>query len=430
MTIQEILEEDQKIRARAIREQRPLTPEEAGKISALFDLADVISTRDDSLPLLAGRPDPQDHPGTRIGSSSSRGGGPVADRSYRGMFGNVKLDSKDFETFGDFAVAATIAGQTGVVNPLLLPRAALTEGVPSDGGFLVPEPLAADVFDVALESEIVRPRAQVWSLRSATLKIPASVIGDHSTNVFGGMVAYYKNEAGSLTAAEPKFREMELTAWKLTVYGKGSTEWFQDAIVSERYLQSACAAALGWYSDVNYLNGDGAGKPMGVLNAACTISVAKETAQLAATIVYDNVTKMLSRLNPGSFGNAVWVCHPTTIPQLLSLSIPVGTGGSHIPLVTKSAGVYSMLTLPILFSEKAATLGTSGDIILADFSQYVVGLRKELRFETTKHASFTTDEIDYRCIIRHDGQPLWSEALTLRDGTTTVSPFVVLETRG
>jgi len=34
-----------------------------------------------------------------------------------------------------------------------------------------------------------------------------------------------------------------------------------------------------------------------------------------------------------------------------------------------------------------------------------------------------------RIIERHDGQSLWNEALTLEDGSTTVSPFVVLGAR-
>ena len=67
--------------------------------------------------------------------------------------------------------------------------------------------------------------------------------------------------------------------------------------------------------------------------------------------------------------------------------------------------------------------------MLADFSQYVVGLREGMRFDNSIHAHFTTDEVLARLIERHDGQPLWDTALTLQDGTTTVSPFVTLGTR-
>jgi HK97 family phage major capsid protein len=53
---------------------------------------------------------------------------------------------------------------------------------------------------------------------------------------------------------------------------------------------------------------------------------------------------------------------------------------------------------------------------LCDFSQYVVGLRGQMRLDTSIHVHFSTDELLARLIERHDGMPLWSEALTLQDG--------------
>lgn len=63
---------------------------------------------------------------------------------------------------------------------------------------------------------------------------------------------------------------------------------------------------------------------------------------------------------------------------------------------------------------------------MADLSQYCVGLRSGMRFDVSIHTHFSTDEILARLIERYDVQPLWDTALTLEDGSTTVSPFVVL----
>ena len=73
--------------------------------------------------------------------------------------------------------------------------------------------------------------------------------------------------------------------------------------------------------------------------------------------------------------------------------------------------------------------GDKRDVMLVDFSQYVVGLRSEMRFDQSIHVGFSTDEILARLIERHDGQPLWNSALTLADGTTQVSPFICLAAR-
>jgi hypothetical protein len=75
----------------------------------------------------------------------------------------------------------------------------------------------------------------------------------------------------------------------------------------------------------------------------CTIQVAKETGQ-GKTIVYENLAKMMSRMFAGSFGNSVWVCHQTTIPQLLQLSLAVGTGGAPVPVLNQANGQFTMLT--------------------------------------------------------------------------------------
>ena len=189
-----------------------------------------------------------------------------------------------------------------------------------------------------------------------------------------------------MTGAEAKFRQMTLTANKLTCYGVTSNELLDDGLKIEETIGKTFTGALSWYLDRDFLKGDGAGKPLGVLNAACLITVAKEGGQAADTIEYANLTKMLSRLHPASLRNAVWVCHSSTIPQLLSLSIPVGTGGSFYPAMSETNGNYRMLSRPVIFSEKGESLGDVGDIILADFSQYAIGLRKEMRLESSIHA--------------------------------------------
>ena len=135
-------------------------------------------------------------------------------------------------------------------------------------------------------------------------------------------------------------------------------------------MSSTFSNGLSWYLDRAFLKGDGAGKPLGVLNSPCLISQAKEDGQTAATICYENLAKMLSRLHSACFPRSVWVAHPTTIPQLLALGIAVGDGGSAVPVMKESSGKFSKLTRPVIFSEKMETLGSEGDIMLADFSQY------------------------------------------------------------
>ena len=70
--------------------------------------------------------------------------------TYREMWPDAFMRNDGFETFGDYL--AVIDG--GLHHPAI--RAAGTEGVPSGGGFFVPEEFAAQMLDASLENEIVR----------------------------------------------------------------------------------------------------------------------------------------------------------------------------------------------------------------------------------------------------------------------------------
>ena len=349
-------------------------------------------------------------------------------RSYRSLFcskpDSPPLDRGGWASFGEFARAI----QHKLSDERI--QRSLQEGIGSDGGFSVPTAFAAEVFDVALEQEIVRPRALIVPMKTDEKKIPATTIGDHSSNLYGGVISYWESEGSTLTQAEPTFRSLKLKAKKLTCYGIATAEWEEDVPGSVSMIDKTFANAIGFYLDKAFLKGSGAGQPLGILNSPCLIAVAEEGGQDADTINYPNLCNMLARLHPASYANSIWVAHTSTIPQLLQLSHIVGTAGSLVPALKDAGrGTWTLLTRPVVFTEKLEPLGDQGDILLADMSQYAIGMRRELRFDVSIHVKFASDQVAYRAIARIDGQPLWDEALTLEDGSTTVSPFVTLVER-
>ena len=349
-------------------------------------------------------------------------------RSYRSLFCRSRQDpTPSHDGWKDFAEFAT-AIKLGLNDERV--QRSLVEGVPSDGGFAVPSAISAEIFDASLEDEIVRPMALIVPMKTDERKIPATTIGSHDSNLYGGVVGYWQSEGGTMTQAEPTFRSIKLKAQKLTVYGIASSEWEEDVPGSLQALQQTFIKGLGWYLDRAFIKGSGAGQPLGFLNSPCLIAVDKAGGQDADTITYPNLCNMLARLHPACYAKSVWVAHISTIPELLQLSHIVGTGGTLVPVLKDAGGgKWNLLTRPVIFTEKMEVLGDQGDIALCDFTQYAIGMRKELRFETSIHVKFASDEIAHRCIARVDGQPMWDEALTLEDGTTTVSPFVTLAER-
>jgi HK97 family phage major capsid protein len=84
---------------------------------------------------------------------------------------------------------------------------------------------------------------------------------------------------------------------------------------------------------------------------------------------------------------------------------------------------------PVIPIEQCDTVGTRGDIILADMSQYLVADKGGVQSASSIHISFLLDETAFRFVYRVDGMPLWNAPLTPFLGANTLSPFVTLITR-
>jgi HK97 family phage major capsid protein len=133
---------------------------------------------------------------------------------------------------------------------------------------------------------------------------------------------------------------------------------------------------------------------------------------------------------PSSLGRAVWICSINTFPELATMALSVGTGGSAIWLNNGAVGPpMTILGRPVIFTEKTPTLGTVGDICLVDFGFYLIGDRQVMSAMSSPHFKFQNDQTAYRIIERVDGRPWIQSAITPRNNGDTLSPFVALATR-
>ncbi|MFC5834647.1 phage major capsid protein [Nonomuraea insulae] len=303
--------------------------------------------------------------------------------------------------------------------------------IPADGGFLIPETLRSTLLQVALEMAIVRPRATVIPMDSLRVPFPTIDETTHAGSVYGGMVGYWTEEAGALSETEAKFGRVVLEAKKLTGYSEVPNELFQDSIVSfAAFLNQVWPKAIAFFEDLAFFSGTGVGEPLGFLKAPSAVSVAKESGQAGDTIVWENIVKMYSRMLPSSLGSAVWVAHVDTFPELATMALSVGTGGGPIWLNNGVEGPpMTILGRPVIFSEKAETLGDAGDLNFVDFSYYLLGDRQAMSMETSPHYKFANDKTAVRIIERVDGRPWLQSAITPAKGSNTLSAYVKIAAR-
>ncbi len=125
--------------------------------------------------------------------------------------------------------------------------------------------------------------------------------------------------------------------------------------------------------------------------------------------------------------SGVWVHCPSAVLQFkdsTSRGVLFGTGQD--PHVRPRRRKWSLLGFPMYCSEKLPPLGTKGDLILIDPLYYLIGDRATLTISASDHVNFLKNQVTFRVTRRTDGQPWIEKPITLQDGSTTVSPFVVL----
>jgi HK97 family phage major capsid protein len=419
--------------------------------SAVFDaVRESNGGRSPKVTFSGGRPSLKMPDLTQNYNEVSRGRGTVYNKTSPG----ARLDNAltPEEQFGDIGEMLRAIRATGVPHShpgerdaliAKLTRATQIQNsfgseVPDAGGFLIPELMRSELFQLALESEIVRNYATVIPM--STLRVPIPYVDDtsHASSLFGGITFYWAEEGATLTESQAKFGRLVLDAKKLTGFFKVPNELLQDAPAFTSWFNQRIPAGLAWWEDLYFMRGTGVGEPLGFVSCPASVQVAKQSGQLTNTIVWENIVGMYARMLPSSLGKAVWVANIDTFPELATMALAVGTGGGPIWIGSYGGGgtngtqtpPMTILGRPVIFTEKTPALTSTGDINFVDLSYYLIGDRQSVAVAASDQFAFQNDQTVYRIITRLDGQPWLQSALTPHsDSTNTLSPFVQIAAR-
>jgi len=298
----------------------------------------------------------------------------------------------------------------------------LNEGVSSQGGFLVPPAIAAGIIQkmngVGTVMSLFPPQGvegngMVWNVVDETSRATGSRMG--------GVRAYWLNEAGTKTSSAPKFRQLELKLKKVIGLCYATDELLEDATALGGWLAREVPNELRFAVEDAIFNGDGVGKPLGILGSAALKSAVRTDASEIDAL---DIGRMWAARYPYA-SDYVWFVNPTCFPQLLNMVI------GNMPVYTTAGGISGLpygtiLGRPVVETEYNPSLGTLGDILLISPSQYyLIDKSGGIQTASSIHVNFTTDETAFRFVYRVDGAPLWYTTLTGKD-TNTYSPYVAL----
>src|ERR1700678_31722 len=293
--------------------------------------------------------------------------------------------------------------------------AGASEAVPSDGGFLLQAEWSHQIVKRMYDTGALFSRCTVMPItkpNSNALKFPQiDEVSRAMGSRWGGVRGYYENEADAMVASRPRFMASEITANKITALCYLTDELLEDSDAVGNWLYYALSSELLFKLEWAIVNGDGVGKPQGILSSPALITVAAQPGQQSATVNSMNVTGMVSSMWTPSYNSpgTIWLYHETLLPQLASLQTIVGAAGSESKLwqwATAADQFDTLAGFPCVQSEYCQIAGTPGDLLLVDMNRYVIAMRELFRSELSIHVLFLQDTATYRCIIRAGGQTI------------------------
>jgi HK97 family phage major capsid protein len=360
--------------------------------------------------------------------------------ALEGSAGGDVVPVPKFKSLGEqlIAVRNSAMGFGSRIDPRLIQAAAsgTSEAVPSDGGFLVQTDFSEQLLQRTYADGQISGRVTRYPISAQSNRLKINAIDEDSRvdgSRWGGVQAFWANEADAFTGAKPKFRQIELALNKLTGLCYATDELLQDAAALEAVIMDAFPKEFTFKVEDAIVNGTGAGQPLGIINSGAVLQIAKDSGDSGPTVSTNDVLNMWSRMFATSRMNCVWLINQDVEPKLYPLTL--GSGTAVILLYTppktgnNQQNYGQMLGAPVIPVEHCATLGTPGDIILADLSQYIMSDKGAPQAASSIHVRFLNDETTFRFVYRVDGQPTWKKPLTPKNGSNTQSPFITLATR-
>ena len=415
-----------------------LTEEEAAEVDALLDEAEARAAEIEKAQAASARKARLNTVLEDLDKSAGR-------NTVAGAVSQVRVtkeawaddDNKGYKTPSEFLLDVMDAGRHHRISERLQPlRVEMTAGSDEQGGyadpyggFLVPEGFSPDLLRMEAEADPMAGKTTKIPMATPSLTIPARVDKDHSSSVSGGLRVYRRAETDTVTASRMAFEQVRLEAAPLMGIAYATEEILTDSPIS-----FAALLAQGFGDEITAkivderLNGTGVGEFMGVMNSPCLVSITKETGQAADTVLTENIIKMRSQV--WGYNNAIWMANHDCLPQLMTLVLEIGAGGVPIYHTTlREDHADTLLGRPIVYTEYMQTLGDKGDLLCANWTQYLEATYQPLQGAESIHVRFIYNERAYRFTIRNAGAPWWRTYLTPKNSTAYLSPFVTLDAR-
>ena len=286
-------------------------------------------------------------------------------------------------------------------NPLPEIVNALQVGQDSEGGYLVPDEYERTLVDALREENVFRRLAHVIHTSSGDRKIP--LVASKGT-------ASWIDEEGAYVESDDAFGQISIGAYKLGTMIKVSEELLNDSVFDiEAYITSEFTRRIGAREEESFLNGDGVGKPVGILAASGGADVGVTAASPTALTV-DEMIDLYYSLRVPYRKKAVWLLNDATIQAIRKLKDGNGQYLWQPSLVSGTPD--TILGRPVVTSAYMPVAAAGAKTVaFGDFSYYWIADREGRSFKRLDELFAATGQVGFRGSERVDGKMILPEAV-------------------
>lgn len=298
--------------------------------------------------------------------------------------------------------------RTGQINQDMTELRAQSEGVGSEGGFLVPTEFRQKLVERLLAYGGLAEHAETINTSSGgPLEFPT--LDDTASE--GEIIA----ENAQFTGGEDLvFGSKVLGAYKYTSSGAGSAplrvsvELLQDAAFDVAALVARkMGERIARAQSAHWVNGSGVGEPEGIMGSNIT---ADETVDVADVIDYDDLLDLETLLDPAYEANAKWVMSKATWAVVRAI---VDVDGRPLIQANAQSGIgggveKTLLGYPVVIDQEAldfgAATGPSSNIALGDWREaYVIRRVSNMTIVVNPYTRANFGQVEYVAWERADG---------------------------
>lgn len=275
---------------------------------------------------------------------------------------------------------------------------ALVEGTTTEGGFLVPEELRAEVFRVLPDMAVMRRIARVFPMSSSTLDL---------NSLTARPAAYWTAEYASKSTTSAEFGQVTLTANDLVCLLPVSEQLIADANINVvQFIIELFAETIAAAEDKAFFTGSGTGQPKGINQESITSIAAGGLLTMDTIINLIHSVPQRVRTSP----RAAFVGGRNAISNLRRLKDADGAymwrdGGNSRASAGETVRLPDTLySYPFYEQNDLAP----GEIYFGDWSFYAIGDRQGLEVRTTTEGgeAWRRNAMEIKAVERVDGRAI------------------------